>query len=66
MASEIRIDALLPAEMARRAEAVGVRKVQAPPLTTFSLAVLAGAFIGVPMGLSWAGAMVEKHVVETA
>jgi len=45
MASEIRIDALLPQEMARQAEAVGVRKVQAPPLTTFSLAVLAGAFI---------------------
>jgi formate/nitrite transporter len=45
MASEIRIDALLPPEMARQAEAVGVRKVQAPPLTTFTLAVLAGAFI---------------------
>lgn len=27
---------------------------------------LAGAFIGVPMGLSWAGAMVEKHAVEPA
>jgi formate/nitrite transporter len=45
MASETRIDALLPPEMAQQAEAVGVRKVQAPPLTTFSLAVLAGAFI---------------------
>jgi formate/nitrite transporter len=46
MATEIRIDALLPAEMARRAEYLGVRKVEAPPLTTFTLAVLAGAFIG--------------------
>ena len=45
MASEVRIDALLPPEMARQAEAVGVRKVLAPPLTTFALAVLAGAFI---------------------
>jgi len=45
MASEVRIDALLPPEMARQAEAVGVRKVSAPPLTTFALAVLAGAFI---------------------
>jgi formate/nitrite transporter len=45
MASEIRIDALLPPEMARQAEVVGVRKVQAPAFTTFALAVLAGAFI---------------------
>jgi len=45
MASEVRIDALLPPEMASQAEAVGVRKVSAPPLTTFALAVLAGAFI---------------------
>lgn len=43
--SEIRIDALLPAEMATRAEYIGVRKAEAPALTTFTLAVLAGAFI---------------------
>lgn len=43
--SEIRIDALLPAEMATRAEYLGVRKAEQPVLTTFSLAVLAGAFI---------------------
>lgn len=43
--SEIRIDALLPPEMATRAEDVGVRKAEAPVLTTFMLAVLAGAFI---------------------
>jgi len=43
--SEIRIDALLPAEMATRAEYVGVRKSEMPALTMFSLALLAGAFI---------------------
>jgi formate transporter len=43
--SEIRIDALLPAEMATRAEYIGVRKVEAPALTTFTLSILAGAFI---------------------
>jgi len=43
--SEIRIDALLPAEMATRAEYVGVRKAEAPALTTFTLAIMAGAFI---------------------
>lgn len=43
--SEIRIDALLPAEMATRAEYVGVRKAEASSMTTFTLAILAGAFI---------------------
>ena len=42
---EIRIDALLPAEMARRAEYIGERKAEAPALQTFALALLAGAFI---------------------
>jgi formate/nitrite transporter len=42
---EIRIDALLPPEMAQRAEYLGVRKAEAPLLATFTLAVLAGAFI---------------------
>jgi formate/nitrite transporter len=42
---EIRIDALLPQEMATRAEQVGVRKAQMPALTMFVLAILAGAFI---------------------
>ncbi len=45
MATEIRIDALLPAEMARRAENVGVRKAEAGLVPMFSLAILAGAFI---------------------
>lgn len=44
--SEIRIDALLPAEMAKRAEYIGVSKAEAPILKVFFLAVLAGAFIG--------------------
>jgi formate/nitrite transporter len=43
--SDIRIDALLPQEMAARAEYIGVRKVEAPVLRTFALAILAGAFI---------------------
>lgn len=43
--NELRIDALLPGEMATRAEYVGVRKAEAPAMTLFSLAILAGAFI---------------------
>lgn len=45
MSTELRIDALLPQEMARRAEYVGVRKAEAATLTMFALSVLAGAFI---------------------
>ena len=45
MATEVRIDALLPAEMAQRAELLGVRKAEMPFLNMFTLAVLAGAFI---------------------
>ncbi|HEX9838862.1 MAG TPA: formate/nitrite transporter family protein [Anaerolineales bacterium] len=43
--NEIRIDALLPPEMATRAEYLGVRKAEMPFLKIFMLAVLAGAFI---------------------
>jgi formate transporter len=43
--SEIRIDALLPGEMATRAEYIGVRKAETPAWTMFTLAILAGAFI---------------------
>jgi formate/nitrite transporter len=43
--SEIRIDALLPAEMARRAEYIGVRKAEMPLFKMFTLSILAGAFI---------------------
>lgn len=40
-----RFDALLPVEMARRAEDVGVQKAAMDGATTLALAVLAGAFI---------------------
>jgi formate transporter len=43
--SELRIDALLPAEMAKRAEDLGVRKAEMPFLKMFMLSILAGAFI---------------------
>lgn len=43
--SEVRIDSLLPAEMATRAEYLGVRKAEMPAFTMFMLAILAGAFI---------------------
>ena len=45
MSTEFRIDALLPAEMATRAEYVGVRKAEASLTTMFALSVMAGAFI---------------------
>lgn len=45
MTTEFNIDALLPPEMARKAEQIGVRKANLPALTTFLLAILAGAFI---------------------
>lgn len=43
--NEIRIDALLPAEMAARAEYIGVQKAESRAVKTFALAVLAGSFI---------------------
>ncbi len=43
--SEIRIDSLLPAEMATRAEYLGVRKAEMPVFTMLILSILAGAFI---------------------
>jgi formate/nitrite transporter len=45
MANEIRVDALLPEEMARRAEYIGVNKAEAPFMKLFFLAILAGSFI---------------------
>jgi len=39
------LDALIPAEMAAKAEQVGAKKAHLPPASTFVLAVLAGAFI---------------------
>lgn len=46
MTPEVRVDALMPPEMADKAEAAGVRKAALPFPTLFALAVLAGAFIG--------------------
>lgn len=46
------VDALLPPEMAHRAEEVGVRKAALPLDTLFVLAILAGAFIALGAMLS--------------
>src|SRR6266516_7669105 len=40
------LDALPPADVARKAESVGVTKARLPALDLFVLGVLAGAFIG--------------------
>jgi formate transporter FocA len=44
---EVSIDALLPADMAAKAETVGVKKAALPWANMMALAVLAGAFIAV-------------------
>jgi len=44
--AEISIDALLPPQMARRAEGIGVAKAEQDALSMVVLAFLAGAFIG--------------------
>ncbi|HEY3345611.1 MAG TPA: formate transporter FocA [Anaerolineaceae bacterium] len=46
MSGEINVDALMPQEMAEKAEAIGVRKAGMAFLPLFGLAILAGAFIG--------------------
>lgn len=43
--SDVRIDSLLPQEMATKAEYLGARKAEMPFLKMFMLAILAGAFI---------------------
>lgn len=43
--NHVRIDALLPGEMARRAEDIGALKAELNIISMFALAVLAGAFI---------------------
>lgn len=45
MSVQMGFDALLPPDMARRAEYLGVRKAEMPILNMLGLAVLAGAFI---------------------
>lgn len=73
MTTEIRIDALMPAEMAKRAEYVGVRKAETPLVTMIALAILAGAFIAMGAIYAttvWAGGMsivgADKAVAYTA
>lgn len=46
MQNGIRIDALIPSEMAQHAEEVGAKKSEMSVSTTLILAILAGAFIG--------------------
>lgn len=63
MSTEVRIDALLPAEMARRAEYLGMRKAELPALKVFTLAILAGAFIALGAIFAttiWSGGMTIK------
>lgn len=43
---EINIDALMPPDMANKAEAIGIKKANLDFLSMFALAILAGAFIG--------------------
>ncbi len=43
---EINIDAFMPPQMANRAEAIGIKKAHLDFWTMFSLAILAGAFVG--------------------
>ena len=43
--SDLHIDALLPSEMAVKAQNIGIKKAATPFLQLFSLAVLAGSFI---------------------
>ncbi|MEK7443098.1 MAG: formate/nitrite transporter family protein, partial [Chloroflexota bacterium] len=44
---EIQLDALLPPDMAAKAEAIGVRKANMNWLSMFTLSVMAGAFIAI-------------------
>ncbi|MBN1680187.1 MAG: formate transporter FocA [Anaerolineae bacterium] len=45
MEKQLSVDALLPAEMAQKAEAIGIKKAEMDAVATFVLAILAGAFI---------------------
>src|SRR5512147_1925694 len=63
MNNEFKIDALLPAEMAQKAEVLGERKAKMAAFPMFVLAILAGAFIGLGAMFATtvsAGSMVMK------
>lgn len=50
--TEHSLDALLPPQMALKAEGIGVQKANLDPLSLFVLAVLAGAFIALGAAFS--------------
>ena len=52
MSDEIHLDALLPQEMAEKAEAAGVRKAALPVLSMFALALMSGAFVALGANFS--------------
>ena len=63
---EFNVDALLPGDMARRAEAIGIRKAKLDFWTMLALAVLAGAFIAAGAFYAttvWAGGSVLPYGV---
>jgi formate transporter len=62
--NDVRIDALLPQEMANRAESLGVRKAEMPFLKMLMLSVLAGAFIS--LGASFATTVSTRAIVVMA
>lgn len=45
MNNELHIDALLPIEMAQKAEQIGIRKAEMSLINLFALSILAGAFV---------------------
>ncbi|MBN1265787.1 MAG: formate transporter FocA [Anaerolineales bacterium] len=45
MATEVKIDAILPSGMAKKAEYIGISKAEMPFMNTLMLAVMAGGFI---------------------
>jgi len=64
--ADFTIDSLLPADMAARAEAVGIRKAHMDAVTIFVLSVLAGAFIALAAIYAttvWAGGSVLPYGV---
>jgi formate/nitrite transporter len=67
--SDFSLDALIPTEMAAKAEEIGVKKANMAVMTTFVLAILAGAFVAVGaifMTTVTAGSMVVKLADGTA
>ena len=53
----VALDALIPAEMAAKAEQVGAKKAHLPALSMFVLSVLAGAFIALGAVFSTLGGL---------